>query len=83
MLSGNTREGVHWEVLDYELERGDGDLEENIQEAEQVNIRVWVDVGEEQEGYFSLYGPFDSIGDLEAIIESETPNYLELVAGEA
>jgi hypothetical protein len=82
MLSGDTKEGVHWEVLDYTLERGDADLESNLDEADQVDIRVWVDVGEQQEGYFSLYGPFDSIGDLEAIIESETPNYLELVSGE-
>jgi hypothetical protein len=83
MLSGETKEGVNWEVLDYTLERGDGDLEENLDEAEQVDIRIWVDAGEEQEGYFSLYGPFDSVGILEAIIESEAPNYLELVSGEA
>lgn len=83
MLGGETKEGIHWEVLDYELRRGEGDLEENLDEAEQINIRVWVDVGEEQEGYFSIYGPFDSVGDLEGIIEAEAPNYLELVAGEA
>jgi hypothetical protein len=83
MLSGETKEGVHWEVLEYTLERGEGDLEENIDEADQIDIRVYVEAGEEQEGYFSLYGPFDSMGVLEAIIESEAPNYLELVAGEA
>ena len=82
-MDGETKEGVKWEVLDYTLERGQGDLEENIEEADQIDIRVWVDVGEEQEGYFSLHGPFDSIGDLEGIIESETPNYLDLVSGEA
>lgn len=82
MLSGDTKEGVHWEVLDYTLERGPGDLEENLDEADQVDIKVWVDVGEGGEGFFSLYGPFDSVGDLEGVIESETPNYLEMVSGE-
>ena len=40
-----------------------------------------MDEGEAQEGYFSIYGPFDSIGDLEGIIEAESPEYLELVTG--
>jgi hypothetical protein len=82
-MEGETKEGVKWEILDYTLERGEGDLEENLDEADQIDIKVWVDAGDEQEGYFTLYGPFDSIGVLEAIIESEAPNYLELVAGEA
>lgn len=83
MLSGETQEGVYWEVLDYTLESGDGDLEDHLDEADQVDIRVWVDEGEATEGYFSLYGPFDDIGTLEAIIESEAPNYLDMVTGEA
>lgn len=81
MLNGEAQDGVKWEVLDYTLEVGDGDLEDHLDEADQIDVRVWVDEGEAQEGYFSIYGPFDSIGDLEAIIESEAPAYLDLVTG--